>query len=187
MWAYLGMERDRILTFSPVDHPDPRVQRVGFDILDPYVEQCWSAVVGPSTTLLLRRLPVLWVEQVPAHIEHGELARSLGLGAGTGPNSRLAATLDRLVRFGMARRDEGDGGLDVHLQVAPLQPRQLERLPEWTRATHDRLFSAHIEGFDSLAQHQAKVASITARLDQLQRPKGATAPQPFTPNRAIGR
>ena len=26
------MERDRILRFTPVDHPDSRVQRVGFDL-----------------------------------------------------------------------------------------------------------------------------------------------------------
>lgn len=60
------MERDRILRFTPVDHPDDRVQRVGFDLTDPYVEQCWSAVVGPSSTLLLRRMPDLWAVNSPA-------------------------------------------------------------------------------------------------------------------------
>ena len=42
------MENHDVLTFTPVENPDPRVQRVGFDLTDPYVEQCWGPVVGPS-------------------------------------------------------------------------------------------------------------------------------------------
>ena len=159
------MERDRILRFTPVDHPDSRVQRVGFDLRDPYVEQCWSAVVGPSATLLLRRLPEMWRHQVPAELPAGEFSQSLGLGAGTGPNSRLASTMDRLVRFGLARSD-GSGGLDVYLEVPPLQPRQLERVPECTRSTHEQLFSTHLENFEGVAEHRSKVTAATVDLDQ---------------------
>ena len=73
------MEPDRDLVFTPVNHPDPRVRQVGFDLNDTYVEQCWSAVVGPSATLLLRRLPQLWQHQVPAEVPAGEFSQSLGL------------------------------------------------------------------------------------------------------------
>lgn len=159
------MERDRDLVFTPVNHPDPRVRQVGFDLTDTYVEQCWSAVVGPSATLLLRRLPELWRHQAPAELPAGEFSQSLGLGAGTGPNSRLASTMDRLVRFGLARPDRA-GGLDVFLEVPPLQPRQLERVPEWTRSTHERLFTAHLEGFEGVAEHRSKVTAATVDLDQ---------------------
>jgi len=151
------MEREHGLVLTPVNHPDPRVRRVGFDLSDPYVEQCWSAVVGPSATLLLRRMPELWQAQVPAVVRADELSRSLGLGAGAGPNSRLASTLDRLVRFGLARSDQA-GGFDVYLEVAPLQARQLERVPEWTRAAHERLFSAHIERFEGVVEPTLEVA-----------------------------
>ena len=81
------MENHSVLTFTPVEHPDARVQRLGFDLSDPYVEQCWGPVIGPSATLLLRRIPTLWTDWVPATISHEELARSLGLAAGTGANS----------------------------------------------------------------------------------------------------
>jgi hypothetical protein len=159
------MERDRELVFTPVNHPNPRVRHVGFDLTDTYVEQCWSAVVGPSSTLLLRRLPELWQHEVPVEVPASEFSRSLGLGAGTGPNSRLASTMDRLVRFGLARPDRA-GGLDVYLEVPPLQPRQLERVSEWTRSAHDRLFTAHLEGFEGVSEHRSKVTAATIDLDQ---------------------
>lgn len=62
------MENHTVLTFTPVDHPDARVQRLGFDPAGPNVEQCWGPVIGPSATL--------WTERVPATVTHEELARS---------------------------------------------------------------------------------------------------------------
>lgn len=169
------MERDRKLSFTPVDHPDQRVQRIGFDLTDPYVEQCWSAVVGPSSTLLLRRLPALWVTRVPAEIGASDLSRSLGLGPGVGDRSRLANTLTRLVQYRLARPAPDGAGFDVYQQVAPLSHRQLARVPEWTHDTHERLFGTHLELIDTLAQHRASVASMGARLDRLQHgPPSAT-------------
>jgi hypothetical protein len=168
------MERDRTLSFTPVDHPDERVQRIGFDLTDPYVEQCWSAVVGPSSTLLLRRLPTLWITQVPAEIGASDLSRSLGLGVGVGERSRLANTLNRLVQYRLASPSPDGTGIDVYRQVAPLSPRQLARVPEWTHGTHERLFGTHLEQVDDLAQHRTSVASMGARLDRLQHGPPAT-------------
>lgn len=181
------MERDRTLRFTPVDHPDARVQRVGFDLADPYVEQCWSAVVGPSSTLLLRRMPALWVAQVPAEIDASDLSRSLGLGRGVGDKSRLASTLDRLARFGLARPAPDGAGLDVYRQVPPLSPRQLAQVPEWTRVAHDRLFDAHLDQIDDRARHQANVASITARLNRLQQGPSHPTNGVSGPGQALGR
>lgn len=181
------MERDQILRFTPVDHPDSRVRQVGFDLADPYVEQCWSAVVGPSSTLVLRRMPVLWRHQVPAEIKASELSQSLGLGPGVGDWSRLASTLDRLVQFRLARVAPEGAGLDVYYQVSPLRPHQLERVPPWTRETHERLFSAHLEQFDDVSRHQANVASITARLDRIQNGTGRPTPGVAPHGQALGR
>jgi hypothetical protein len=166
------MERVRTLQFTPVDHPDARVRRIGFDLTDPYVEQCWSAVIGPSATLLLRRLPTLWATGVPAEIDAGELSRSMGLGAGVGASSRLASTLERLVTFGLARLAPDRVGLDVYRQVPPLTQRQLARLPEWTRDAEDRLLGAHLNQIEDSTRHDANVVSITARLDRLQHRAG---------------
>ena len=181
------MDRDRILRFTPVDHPDDRVQRVGFDLTDPYVEQCWSAVVGPSSTLLLRRMPDLWAVNSPREIQATELSRSLGLGRGVGERSRLMSTMNRLVQYRLARPAPDGAGLEVFRQVSPLTPHQLDRVPQLTRDTHERLFGTHLEQIDDLAQHQASVASITARLDRIQnssgRPTNGLAPQ----GKALGR
>lgn len=181
------MERDRVLTFAPVNHPNPQVRRVGFDLSDTYVEQCWSAVVGPSAVVLLRRMPELWRHEVPARIRADELSRSIGLGASTAPNSRLCATTDRMVKFGLARRGTQRDHLDVYLEVAPLHANQLERLPEWTRATHDRLLDAHLEGFDGVAEHRTKVASAAVDLDRFR--ERAARPTSTTPaaRQALGR
>jgi len=138
------MERDRTLKFTPVDHPDARVCRIGFDLTDPYVELCWSAVIGPSSTLPLRRFPTLWVTGVPALIDAGELSRSLRLGTVVGERSRLASTLERLVTVDLARPAPKGTGLDVYRQVPPLTQRQLARLPDWTRYTEERLLGERL-------------------------------------------
>lgn len=180
------MELDRTLSFTPVDHPDERVQRIGFDLTDPYVEQCWSAVVGPSSTLLLRRLPALWATQVPAEIGASDLSRSLGLGVGVGERSRLANTLNRVVQYRLARPSPDGAGLDVYQQVGPLISRQLARVPEWTRDAHERLFGTHLEQIDDLVQHRASVASMGARLDRLQHGAPTVAPETHPLGQALG-
>jgi len=178
------MERQPHLTFTPIDHPDPQVHRAGFDLDHPYVERCWAAVVGPSATLLLRRVAGMWVDEVPARIDAVELSQSLGLGESASARSRLRHTLDRLVRFGLARNAPDGQGLDVHRSVAPLSPRQLARVPEWTRRTHDQLLDAHLAQLSSSAPTQpSTVSSITTRLDRLQHTPSSNG----TPGQALGR
>ena len=172
------MEPSDVLTLTPIDHPDERVSRVGFDLTSPYVEQCWGPVVGPSATMLLRRMPTLWTERVPATITHRELARSLGLGGGTANNSRLAYTLDRINRFGLATWDRQAGTLDVYLQVAGLTQPQLHRLPEWTQRAHERLLDSHVRQLDEHQQATPRVAAITTRLDRLQQPRSMATAAP---------
>lgn len=168
------MERDRPLVLNPANHPDPRVRRVGFDLSDPYVEQCWSAVVGPSAVLLLRRAPALWTVEVPAEVEPSAFSRSLGLGSGVGANSRLASTMERLTRFGLARHT--DDGLDVFLEVPPLSPHQLDRLPAWTQATHERLFAAHLASLEGADQRSTPIPG--AAIDLVQFRTGTTRNPP---------
>src|SRR3546814_12576733 len=47
---------DQALCFTPVSHPDARVQRVGFDLTDPYVEQCWRSEEHTSELQSLMRI-----------------------------------------------------------------------------------------------------------------------------------
>jgi hypothetical protein len=182
------MDRDRLLTFSPVNHPHPKVRRVGFEFTDPYVEQCWSAVVGPSATVLLCRMPVLWAERVPAEIPTTELSRSIGLGRGTGTNSRLAATLKRLKQFRLVRSAGASGdSFEVFVEVPPLTRAQLDRAPGWTRSTHERLFGAHLDGLVGVSERESRIASITARLDRLQQQTARGAERTTGVDRFVGR
>lgn len=181
------MEPDRVLTFSPVHHPDPKVQRAGFDLRDPYVEQCWTPVVGPSATLLLRRFPTLWVERTPARLHAKELSRSLGIGEGTGPNSRLSATMDRLVRFGLARARGAGDDFEVYLEVNPLRPRQLARLPEWTRTTHEHLLAEHIRSLSRTETPQGNLSALNDRPDGLEHDVPRTGHPSIGRQQALGR
>lgn len=174
------MQKHDVLTITPVDHPDVRVRRVGFDLTDPYVEQCWGSVIGPSATVLLRRLPTLWIDRVPATITHEDLARTLGLGAGSGAGSRLTRSIDRVAHFGLANWNEARGLLDVHLRVPALTTHQLERLPEWTQRAHGRLLDAHVQQLAEPTATGTSLADVTARLDRLEQPRR-------TPSRTVGR
>ena len=113
---------------------DPLVDRIGFDILDPYVEIAWLPVIGPSATWMLRRLHS-WLPDDSTRIEVdlSELGLLLGLGHGVTPCSSVQRTMDRLVRFGLA---EWSGVLRVRGSVPPLSDRQLARQPAWVREAH---------------------------------------------------
>lgn len=132
------------LTLTPTLHPDLRVREVGFDLTHPYVEQCWAPILGPSATLLLRRLPTIWADHVPATISRDDLARSLGLGNSTGDAGRLMRTLDRITHHHIADWHQPGRSLDVYLRIPALSHRQLERVTPWTHQAHERLLDAHI-------------------------------------------
>lgn len=162
------MTETQLIELTPAPHPDPRVHRAGFGLTDPYVEQCWGAVAGPSTVLLLRRLPILWAERAPALLHGEDLGLMLGLGPGTTPNSRLARTLERTVRFHLAEWEEPGRSLRVFTEAAPLSPGQLERAPAWTRQAHDRLLDAHLDRLRSDPVQPTRAAELVERLDRLQ-------------------
>jgi CGNR zinc finger len=78
-----------------------------FALDDPYVEQVWAGVIGPSAVLALRRLPVLWREREPALVDLRELGQSLGLGpslhrAGWRPPAR-SSQVENVLCSGSAR------------------------------------------------------------------------------------
>ena len=181
------MEEHDVPTFTPVDHPDDRVRRLGFDLSGPYFEQCWGPMLGPTATLLLRRMPTLWAEHLPAVSSREELGRSLGIGPGRGANSTLSHTLDRVVRFGFARWHGFAPSLDVSVHVPVLKPRQIERLPEITQRAHESLLGTAVTQLADAHETAPKVAAITARLDRLEGRPSVRPERSIAPTQALGR
>jgi hypothetical protein len=128
---------------------DPTLERVGFPLDHPYVEQVYCPVLGPSSVLLLRRAGQLFAEHPEGvRLDVVELSRSLGLGArpdadDIGRNSPLRRTMDRLVRFRMAAW-RGDDRLGVHPKVPAIDRHRIERLPEIVQESHKRLLTDHL-------------------------------------------
>jgi hypothetical protein len=121
---------------------DPVVEALGHDPRSLYVETFWLPVLGPSTTLLLRRLAA-GLEAVPSGfaINLAETSRALGLGERTGRNGPFLRTVSRCVDFAMAR-PAGPGALAVRTMLPPLARRHIARLPESLRAEHELLEAA---------------------------------------------
>lgn len=117
---------------------DPVIDRVGHDPRSPYVEEFWLAILGPSTTWLLRRLAAGLEHQPDGFdLDLASTAQSLGLGARGGRNSPFMRALERSRQFGLARA-HGDGELAVRRKLPPLNRHQVARLPQTLqRAHHD--------------------------------------------------
>jgi hypothetical protein len=116
--------------------PDHVIDAVGIDPRSHYVEQFWLPTLGPSTTLLLRRIAG-GLEEQPAGFELPltDTARALGLGHMGGRHSPFVRALSRLCQFDLAQA-HGEGELAVRRKVPPLNRRQVVRLPESMQAAH---------------------------------------------------
>lgn len=133
-----------VIELHAVPHPVPRLQRVGFPLQHPYLEQCWAPLVGPSSVLLLRRCAWLWREGEPAKLPLEDLAAQLGLGRGTGRNSPARRTVERVVQFRFAAMP-APGELHVYTEIAPVPAYKLDRLPSWCQTQHERLLGEHLD------------------------------------------
>lgn len=115
---------------------DPLVDRLGHDPRSAYVEQFWLGILGPSTVWFLRHC----AHRLDEHADGFDLtlsllAEQLGIGHRGGRNSPMTRAVLRACRFGAARPVER-GILEVRRHLAPLNQRQVERLPEPLRARH---------------------------------------------------
>ncbi len=116
--------------------PDPVLDKLGHDPRSGYVERYWLPILGPSCLLLLRRLAA----EIERHPEGFELntaqwASEIGLGMKGGRNGPFWRSIERGCRFGAAQRN--GSLLAVRPRLPPLTARQLERLPESLRRSHD--------------------------------------------------
>jgi hypothetical protein len=128
-------------------HPKLEVHRGRFPLDHPYLEQCWTPVLGPSK-LLLRRVPWLWSEATPAEIDIGALGAQLGRGDGChSPMGRTVERIARLLSASSSARDTRDLTLRVRDGIRGTHPssghtlagfppgnlRATRRAPGWSR------------------------------------------------------
>jgi len=159
------VESPNVLVLRSISHPVASIDRVGFPLDHPYVEQCLLPWLGPSSVLFLRRMPELWKDADHAQVPSDELADLLGI-----KHDQLRRTLDRVDKFGFAKRP-GPGQVHVYRRCAPLSTRLLARQPERARDAHHRLVAEHLDqlahGGDSAA---AQIRGLGERVQQRARP-----------------
>ena len=114
--------------------PDPWREANGFAPHSAYVELVWSGRLGPTTTLLYRRLGGL-ARACPdgATVDVADLGAGLGLG-GDGRWSPLVRSVGRLVLFGAARWN-GET-LEVRRALPPVPPSVLPKLGPTAQRVH---------------------------------------------------
>lgn len=119
------------------------IDALGHDPRSLYVEQFWVCSLGPSVSLVLRRLAA-GLEEHPSGFEVDviEFAQELGIGHRGGRNSPLWRALDRAGYFGLVRRN---GPVVVMRRyLPPLTARQIERLPDHLRRAHQNWMSRQL-------------------------------------------
>lgn len=119
---------------------DPLIEQLGYELRSPYVERFWLSVLGPSATLLLRRLGLgLELEPDGYSIDVAALSVELGLGTKGGKNSPLWRSVERICRFNAAIRNQDL--LTVRVALPPLALRYVKRLPEELQLEHQQTVS----------------------------------------------
>lgn len=101
-----------------------------------YVETFWLPLLGPSTTLLLRRLAEEFDSQPDGfEIDCTTLSREIGLGNRLTRRSPFVRTVERCVKFNMAQLT-GEL-LYVRQKMPRLSPRQVTKLSDRLQQLHD--------------------------------------------------
>jgi hypothetical protein len=115
---------------------DPVVDAKGHRADSPYVELFWLPILGPSATLLMRRLG-LYLDMRPTglSIDLFDLSAQLGLGRPESRHAALPRAIDRCVRFTMARRT-GPNHLAVRRMLGPLPAQRVARLSPALQSIH---------------------------------------------------
>lgn len=118
--------------------PDELIDGLGFDPRSAYVETYWLAILGPSTTWLMRRLVAgLDLQPDGFALSLAETARSLGLSDRGARKSPFVRAVCRTIKFELAVA-AGPELLAVRRKMPPLSQRQVEHLPPSLQASHVR-------------------------------------------------
>lgn len=129
---------DSIPPLLVVPWRDPVVDALGLDPRSTYVERFWLPLLGPTSTWLLRRFAAEF-DACPDgfSMDMREAARSIGIGNRGGKAGPFQRSLERCVRFGVARNDD-HGILAVRTRMPPLSRAQVRQLSRPLQGGHQR-------------------------------------------------
>ncbi len=117
---------------------DPVVDALGFDPRSSYVERFWLPLLGPTSTWLLRRMATEFDTHPEGFsLDAADCARSIGIGNRGGRNGPFHRSIERCIRFGVARRED-HGIIGVRSRIPPLTRIQATRLPRHLEGEHRR-------------------------------------------------
>lgn len=121
--------------FGVVPWLDTNDDDVGHDPRSAYVETFWLPLLGPSTTLLIRRLADEF-DATPDgfEIDCRSVSREIGLGPRMDRNGAFARTLERCCKFNMLQID--GPLLYVRRKIPRLGHRQIAKLSNRLQALH---------------------------------------------------
>ena len=130
---------------------DARTEGFGHRPGSAYIERVWLGALGPSATWAWLHLATVATDAPRSTLDMADLAGSLGLGTGLGPNGPLSRTLGRLAAFDALQRA---GEVLVVRRALPDMPHGLlaQQSPS-ARAAHERL--AHTQVAERAACRQA--------------------------------
>jgi hypothetical protein len=164
------------LTFDlPTDHlrisrwDDPVLEAVGHDPRSAYVERFWLALLGPSTTLLVRRI----ASELEAHPDGFDLAleetaNALGLGVRGGLSGPFYRALARTGQFHITKAN-GPGELAARTKLQTLTRHQVDRLPATLREEH-AAWVASANATPSAEERRTRARRLALSLLQLGEP-----------------
>lgn len=156
--------------------PDPVIDLLGHEPRSGYVERFWLPILGPTTTLLLRRLAAGF-DGAPDGFDLPtlETAAALGLGSRGGRNSPFLRALGRAAKFKIIRLDLPDT-LAVRRHVPPLTRTQVARLPEALRSEHEE-WQAAVQPKPGIDHQRRRARRLALSLIELGEPDEAVERQ----------
>lgn len=136
------MSRPKLPFTLPMDHlrivrwDDPVLDAVGHDPRSSYVERFWLALLGPSTTFLIRRITAeLEVHPDGFDLPLEETAHAIGLGIRGGMSGPFFRALARTGQFHITKAT-GPSELAARTRLQTLTHHQVSRLPPALQAEH---------------------------------------------------
>ena len=123
--------------------PDPVTDAIGHDPNSLYVEVFWLAILGPTSTFLLRRANLLLKHSPDGYnLPRQHLAQELGLGNWRGPSSPFHKAIQRCSDFNLMLEQPG-GKLYVRQHIPDIPRRMIHKLAPRLKLLHANWLATH--------------------------------------------